>query len=37
MFFAMQAIGLYKESEAASSLKLRDYKDATDLTTGGGQ
>lgn len=29
--FAMQAIGEYKESEAASALKRRDYKDATDL------
>ena len=28
---AMQAIGEYKQSEAASSLKMRDYKDATDL------
>lgn len=27
----MQAIGEYKESESASSLKMRDYKDATDL------
>ena len=31
MNFAMQAIGEYKESEQASSLKMRDYKDATDL------
>lgn len=29
--FTMQAIGLYKESDKASALKLRDYKDATDL------
>ena len=29
--FAMQAIGEYKASEQASSLKMRDYKDATDL------
>ncbi len=29
--FAMQAIGEYKESESASALKCRDYKDATDL------
>ena len=29
--FAMQAIGQYKESQAASALKTRDYKDATDL------
>lgn len=28
---AMQAIGEYKQSDAASSLKMRDYKDATDL------
>ena len=26
--FSMQAIGEYKESDAASSLKMRDYKDA---------
>lgn len=31
MNYAMQAIGLYKESEQASALKQRDYKDATDL------
>jgi site-specific DNA-cytosine methylase len=29
--YAMQAFGAYKESEVASSLKRRDYKDATDL------
>ncbi len=29
--FAMQAIGEYKQSKTASSLKMRDYKDATDL------
>ena len=29
--YSMQAIGLYKESEQASSLKQRDHKDATDL------
>lgn len=29
--FANQAIGQYKQSNAASSLKQRDYKDATDL------
>lgn len=29
--FAMQAIGEYKLTECASSLKQRDYKDATDL------
>ena len=28
---SMQAIGEYKESEQASALKRRDYKDATDL------
>lgn len=31
MTFANQAFGVYKESEKASSLKSRDYKDATDL------
>lgn len=31
MNYAMQAIGLYKTSEVASSLKMRDHKDATDL------
>ena len=35
MYYAMQAFGLYKESETASALKLRDYKDATDLIGGG--
>lgn len=29
--FAMQRIGEYKESEQASAMKSRDYKDATDL------
>lgn len=29
--FAMQRIGEYKESEQASTIKSRDYKDATDL------
>ena len=29
--YAMQAIGEYKESDSASSCKMRDYKDATDL------
>ncbi len=29
--YAMQAIGEYRESEKSSSLKARDYKDATDL------
>ena len=34
----MQAIGEYKETNSASSLKQRDYKDATDLILrGGGQ
>lgn len=32
--YAMQAFGQYKESEVASSLKQRDYKDATDLVCG---
>lgn len=32
--YAMQAIGEYKESNAASALKMRDYKDATDLVGG---
>ena len=38
MTFAMQAFGEYKESPMASSLKRRDYKDATDLVLnmGGG-
>lgn len=36
MNYAMQAIGLYKETETASALKQRDYKDATDLIIGGG-
>ena len=31
MNFAMQAFGVYKETETASALKMRDYKDATDL------
>lgn len=31
--FAMQRIGEYKESEHASTMKSRDYKDATDLIT----
>ena len=29
--YAMQAIGKYKQSEVGSSVKQRDYKDATDL------
>ena len=32
--FAMQAFGDYKESDVASGLKARDYKDATDLVCG---
>ena len=35
MNYAMQAFGAYKETEQASSLKMRDYKDATDLIIGG--
>ena len=31
--FAMQRIGEYKESEQSSTMKSRDYKDATDLIT----
>ena len=31
--YSMQRIGEYKESDAAFSLKMRDYKDATDLIT----
>lgn len=31
--FAMQGFGDYKESNVASGLKARDYKDATDLVT----
>ena len=34
--FSLQAFGLYKESETGSSLKQRDYKDATDLIVHGG-
>lgn len=29
--YAFQAIGIYKKTDKASALKLRDYKDATDL------
>ena len=29
--YAFQAIGLYKRSDKASALKMRDFKDATDL------
>lgn len=36
MNYAFQAIGIYKESEQASALKQRDYKDATDLIVSGG-
>lgn len=36
MEFAFQAIGVYKESEVASSLKQRDHKGATDLILNGG-
>lgn len=36
MNYAMQAIGEYKDSDQASALKQRDYKDATDLILGGG-
>lgn len=36
MNFALQALGQYKESEQASALKQRDYKDATDLILNGG-
>ena len=31
VFFAMQAIGQYTDSKVSSSMKARDYKDATDL------
>lgn len=33
MTFALQRFGEYKESDQASSLKQRDFKDATDLIT----
>lgn len=36
MNYAFQAFGVYKESEQVSSLKQRDYKDATDLILRGG-
>ena len=32
MTYSLQALGQYKASGAASALKQRDYKDATDLT-----
>ena len=35
MLYSMQAFGDYKESLTASALKMRDYKDATDLVGGG--
>lgn len=35
--YSMQRIDQYKESDQASALKQRDYKDATDLITGGGE
>ena len=37
MNFAMQAFGEYLQTEVASSLKARDYKDATDLILRGGE
>ena len=36
MSYALQAFGAYKESEQASAVKSRDYKDATDLVIRGG-
>ena len=36
MNYSMQAFGAYKETEKASAMKMRDYKDATDLVVGGG-
>ena len=36
MQFAMQAIGMYKESDVASAIKERDHKDSTDLIVRGG-
>jgi len=36
MNYTLQAFGVYKESEQASALKQRDYKDATDLILSGG-
>ena len=35
--YSMQRIDQYKESDQASALKQRDYKDATDLIAGGGE
>lgn len=34
--FAFQGFGVYKESQAASTLKQRDYKDVTDIIVRGG-
>lgn len=34
--FRLQAFGDYKESDRASTLKQRDYKDVTDLVVVGG-
>ena len=36
MEFALQALGLYKETQVAPTMKARDHKDATDLIIGGG-
>ena len=36
MNYAMQSFGQYKETDQASAMKMRDYKDATDLIVGGG-
>ena len=36
MIYALQAFGVYKASEQASALKMRDWKDATDLVIGHG-
>lgn len=35
--FSLQRLGQYKMSSQASSMKMRDYKDATDLIVRGGQ
>lgn len=37
MIFGFQGFGMYKKDNVASSLKQRDFKDATDLVTRGGQ
>lgn len=34
MEYSMQAFGKYQKSDKASALKMRDYKDATDLVVG---